>query len=355
MADARGSTATVRLGATASDGRAVRVLRLRHRHHLPRLPRRLRGGPGRRPRRAGPRTTSSGGCPRSRAGDGLDARELRADGHETTPPPRYTEASLIKALEERGIGRPSTYEPTIRVIQDRGYVTTKGSAFVPTWLAFAVTRLLEEHFGRLVDYDFTAAMEEDLDRIAAGQEDRARWLSRFYFDVGRRAEAARRRPRRHRRARHQHGRRSATGSCCASAGTAPTSRRRATDGEEPRRASVPDDVAPDELTVEKARELLETNADGDRALGTDPDTGRTIVARNGRFGPYVTEVVDEGERVRAQGRAQATHREPVQEHAAADRHASTTRSGCSRCPGWSAPTRRPARRSRRRTAATGRT
>ncbi|WP_088289278.1 type I DNA topoisomerase [Kineosporia sp. A_224] len=247
-------------------------------------------------------------------GDGLDVRDLAADGHETSPPPRYTEASLVKALEERGIGRPSTYAATISVVQDRGYVTSKGSALVPTWLAFAVTRLLEDHFGRLVDYDFTASMEADLDRIAAGDEDRSAWLSRFYFGPG-----------------------GADGLGTSSAGAGPDGgdatkfdgglkplvdnlgdidardintvvlgegivlrvgrygpyiEAPATEeGGEPRRASVPDDVAPDELTVAKALELLETSGDGDRVLGTDPATGREIVARAGRFGPYVTEVL----------------------------------------------------------------
>ena len=102
-----------------------------------------------------------------------------ADGHETSPPPRYTEATLVKAMEEKGIGRPSTYASTVGTIQDRGYVRTRGSALIPTWLAFAVTRLLEEHFAELVDYDFTASMEEDLDRIADGDEGRAAWLRRL--------------------------------------------------------------------------------------------------------------------------------------------------------------------------------
>jgi DNA topoisomerase-1 len=224
----------------------------------------------------------------------LNARDLHAEGHETSPPPRYTEASLIKALEERGIGRPSTYEPTIRVIQDRGYVTTKGSAFVPTWLAFAVTRLLEEHFGRLVDYDFTAEMEEDLDKIAAGQENRVRWLSRFYFDsdgglkplVDDLGEID---------ARDINTIEIGDGIVLRVGRYGPYLEAPGEDGQEPRRASVPDDVAPDELSVSKARELLETNADSDRELGLDPDTGRTVVARNGRFGPYVTEVVDESD------------------------------------------------------------
>ena len=116
---------------------------------------------------------------------------LRAEalGHETSPPARYTEATLTKALEERGIGRPSTYAATVGTIQDRGYVRTRGSALIPTWLAFAVTNLLETHFPSLVDYDFTASMEEGLDRIAAGDEERAAWLTRFYFgDEGESAE-----------------------------------------------------------------------------------------------------------------------------------------------------------------------
>ncbi len=122
--------------------------------------------------------------PEMAEGDAMAGRDLAADGHRTSPPPRYTEASLVKALEERGIGRPSTYAATISVIQDRGYVTGRGQALVPSWLAFAVTRLLEENFDRLVDYDFTAAMESDLDAIAAGEKDRVAWLAEFYFGAG---------------------------------------------------------------------------------------------------------------------------------------------------------------------------
>ncbi len=114
-------------------------------------------------------------------GQRVDAKDLTADGHNTSPPARYTEASLIKALEELGIGRPSTYSSIIKTIQDRGYVHKKGSALVPSWVAFAVTGLLEQHFGRLVDYGFTAAMEDELDEIASGNEQRTTWLSNFYF------------------------------------------------------------------------------------------------------------------------------------------------------------------------------
>src|SRR5699024_12068915 len=123
----------------------------------------------------------SGRLPELESGDALNVVELDADGHETTPPPRYTEASIVKALEDRGIGRPSTYAATISVITDRGYVLRRGTQLVPSWLAFSVVRLLEDHFDRLVDYDFTAAMEADLDRIAAGNENQEHWLHGFYF------------------------------------------------------------------------------------------------------------------------------------------------------------------------------
>ena len=126
-------------------------------------------------------TTPRAGCRNLTQGQRVDAKELTADGHTTSPPARYTEASLIKALEDLGIGRPSTYSSIIKTIQDRGYVHKKGSALVPSWVAFAVTGLLEQHFGRLVDYGFTAAMEDELDEIAAGNEQRTNWLNNFYF------------------------------------------------------------------------------------------------------------------------------------------------------------------------------
>lgn len=240
--------------------------------------------------------------PQMAEGDAMVATDLAADGHRTSPPPRYTEASLIKALEERGIGRPSTYAATISVIQDRGYVTNRGQALVPSWLAFAVTRLLEENFERLVDYDFTAAMELDLDAIAAGDKERVAWLTQFYFGDG-------------------SGRTEGGGlrDLVANLGDIDARDVNSIDigegitlrvgkygpyleeaapaaGEEtPRRASVPEELAPDELTVEKARELLETQPEGDLVLGEDPSTGTTIVAKNGRYGPYVTELLPEPE------------------------------------------------------------
>jgi DNA topoisomerase-1 len=243
-------------------------------------------------------------------GDPLTGSDVTAEGHQTSPPPRYTEASLIKALEDREIGRPSTYAATISTITDRGYVTSKGSALVPTWLAFAVTRLLEDHFARLVDYDFTAAMEQDLDRIAAGTEARADWLSRFYFGEGGRGSNG-----------ATDGARDGGGGGglkplvdnlgeidardinTISLGDGIVVRvgrygpylemPAELEGGEPQRASIPDDVAPDELTIDKARELLATQGDGDRELGADPVTGNQVVARAGRFGPYVTEVLPE--------------------------------------------------------------
>lgn len=232
--------------------------------------------------------------PKLAVGEQVDAAEVTAAGHETAPPPRYTEASLVKAMEERGIGRPSTYAATMSTIIDRGYVTKRGQALVPSWLAFSVTRLLEENLSRLVDYDFTAEMESDLDRIAAGAQDRKEWLTQFYFGDG--------------ESNGLKGLVDGLGDIDARAvnsidiGEGITLRvgrygpylEAVTDGET-QRASIPDSVAPDELTLERARELLATGSD-DRELGTDPTTGLTVVAKNGRYGPYVTEVVPEDSR-----------------------------------------------------------
>ncbi|MCP9952717.1 type I DNA topoisomerase [Actinomadura madurae] len=221
-------------------------------------------------------------------GDPLTADAVDAEGHSTRPPARYTEASLVKELEEREIGRPSTYASIIGTILAREYVFKKGTALVPSFLAFAVVNLLEQHFGNLVDYDFTAHMEDGLDEIARGEAERVRWLTRFYFgDNG------------------EEGLKELVGdigdidakgiSSFPIKGTDIVVRvgRYGSyldrDGE---RVNIPDDIAPDELTAEKAEELM-AQPSGDRELGKDPETGHTIVAKSGRFGPYVTEILPE--------------------------------------------------------------
>ncbi|REF29966.1 type I DNA topoisomerase [Calidifontibacter indicus] len=254
--------------------------------------------------------------PKLSEGVRLEVEDAEAKGHETSPPPRYTEASIVKAMEEKGIGRPSTYEPTIATITNRGYINKRGSALIPTWLAFAVTRLMEEHFPSLVDYDFTASMEEDLDRIAAGDEQRVAWLTKFYFG-GQGQTAQQSREGLHRMVEDlgeidareistirlgenlavRVGRYGPYVTELAPSGIDPETGEMLEGAEvkDPRRASITDDIAPDEMTPEKARELLEQAGDDGRVLGTDPATGHEIVARAGRYGPYVTEVLPEPE------------------------------------------------------------
>ncbi|MFS2292800.1 MAG: type I DNA topoisomerase [Actinomadura sp.] len=223
-------------------------------------------------------------------GDALTAAAVDAEGHSTRPPARYTEASLVKELEEREIGRPSTYAAIISTIIGREYVFKKGTALVPTFLAFAVVNLLEQHFGNLVDYDFTAHMEDGLDEIARGEAERVRWLERFYFGDGENSEEGLK------ELVSDISDIDAKGvSSFPIKGTdivvrvgryGPYLDR---DGE---RVNIPDDIAPDELTAEKAEELF-SRPSGDRELGVDPETGHTIVAKSGRFGPYVTEILPE--------------------------------------------------------------
>jgi len=247
------------------------------------------------------------------AGQELAALDAEASGHETTPPPRYTEASLVKALEEREIGRPSTYAATMSTISDRGYVDHRGQALVPTWLAFAVTRLLEENFAELVDYDFTASMERDLDRIAAGEEDRVAWLRRFYNGQGGagaeqaaqaasgdlEAVAAALRAQGLKGLVDNLGEIDARAVNSIEIGEGITLRVGRygpyLEDAEGKRANVPADLAPDELTVDKARELFTRAADDGRELGVDPVSGHVIIAKDGRYGPYVTEVLPEPE------------------------------------------------------------
>jgi len=228
-------------------------------------------------------------------GQTLDLGTLEAKGHETSPPPRYTEASLVKTLEELGIGRPSTYASIISTIIDRGYVTPRGTALVPSWIAFSVVRLLEEHFGDLVEYDFTAEMEEDLDRIADGEADRVGWLSDFYFGNDK-----------HRGlrkvidnlgdidAREINSVRIADDITLRIGKYGPYLEIPPPEGSPidapPRRINVPDELAPDELTEARARELIDAPIVGDRELGVNPANGKTVVAKDGRYGPYITEL-----------------------------------------------------------------
>jgi DNA topoisomerase-1 len=237
---------------------------------------------------------TEGDLPPLTEGQELDDQEVEAKGHETSPPPRYTEASLVKTLEELGIGRPSTFASIISTIIDRGYVTPRGTALVPNWIAFSVVRLLEDHFADLVAYDFTAEMEEDLDRIADGEAERVGWLTEFYFGSDK-----------HRGlqnvvenlgeidARDINSVRIADDITLRIGRYGPYLEVPVEGSETPRRINVPDEMAPDELTPARARELIEAPEIGDRVLGENPENGRTVVAKDGRYGPYVTELLPE--------------------------------------------------------------
>ena len=306
MADARGTTLSLRISGSAADGREATFAASGRTITFPGFLKayvetvdELAGGEA---------DDAESRLPQLRQGQRVDATRMTADGHSTNPPPRYTEASLVKALEELGIGRPSTYSSIIKTIQDRGYVHKKGSALVPSWVAFAVTGLLEQHFSRLVDYDFTAAMEDELDEIASGHEHRTNWLHNFYFGgehgvphsiaragglkklVGVNLEGI--------DAREvnsialfddEQGR-----PIYVRVGRNGPYLERMILGEDgeptPQRANLSDEITPDELTLELAETLFATPQEG-RVLGVDPDTGHEIVARDGRYGPYVTEVL----------------------------------------------------------------
>lgn len=229
--------------------------------------------------------------PKLETGDELEIQDAQVTTHTTTPAPRYTEASLVKALEEHGIGRPSTYASIMSVIMDRGYVFKKGQALVPSWLAFSVVKLLEENLSEMVDYDFTAQMETDLDKIAQGEQDRTLWLQNFYHGNDKTPGL--------------HSNVENLGDIDArEINTIKISDEielrvgrfgpyiQETNNEE-KRASVPENIAPDELTVQKAKELFELSAQDGKTLGIDPQTNLEIVAKNGRFGAYVTEVLAE--------------------------------------------------------------
>ena len=282
MPDAKGETVSVRLGATAADGRDAEFA-------------------------ASGRTITFAGflkvyveslddpnaqtddqesiLPPLEQGEAVDVVDLEPVGHDTQPPRRYTEASLVQKLEELGVGRPSTYASILTTIQDRGYVWKKGGALIPSFTAFAVVTLLEQHFPNLVDYAFTARMEDDLDRIAAGDEERVPWLTRFYLG----AEGLRQ------TVEEKLGDIDARAVNSIPIGTDNSGRQIVARvgrygpylERDDERASVPDDIPPDELSVERATELIDEGARGDKILGTDPESGLAVYARTGRFGPYV--------------------------------------------------------------------
>ena len=285
MKDATGSTVSVRLGARASSGEDAEFgasgTTITFRGFLAAYEE------GRD--EAVPTGDEERLLPPMSEGDRLEAQQLEPQGHTTTPPARYTEATLVRALEERGIGRPSTYASILSTILDRGYVFKRGTALVPSFLAFSVVALLEQHFGKLVDYDFTARMEDDLDRIAEGEEHRVEWLKRFYFgsdgDEGL-----------HDLVTHRLGDIDAREINSIPIGndiTLRIGRYGPYLEREDKRVSIPDNLPPDELTLELAEELL-AKPSGDQELGVNSETGRAVIAREGRYGPYVAELPPEG-------------------------------------------------------------
>ena len=228
-------------------------------------------------------------------GDSIKVNNYICEGHETKPPARYTEPTLVKKLEELGIGRPSTFASIMSTIQDRGYVSKRGRALVPTFLAFSVTGLLEQHFGKLVDYEFTASMEEDLDRIANGEEDRVAWLTKFFFGT-----------------EGNPGLKALAADLGAIDAQQINTMKMGEDieirvgrfgayiqkgvGDDRKFANIPETMAPDELTLQVAIDLL-AQPSGERELGIHPETNLPLLAKSGRFGPYVTEVFPEPEMV----------------------------------------------------------
>ena len=233
--------------------------------------------------------------PAMAVGDSIKVSDYICEGHETKPPARYTEPTLVKKLEELGIGRPSTFASIMSTIQDRGYVAKRGRALVPTFLAFSVTGLLEQHFGKLVDYEFTASMEEDLDRIANGEEDRITWLTKFFFGT-----------------EGNPGLEALAADLGAIDAQQINTMKMGEDieirvgrygayiqkgiGDDRKFANIPETMAPDELTLQVAIDLL-AQPSGERELGIHPETNLPLLAKSGRFGPYITEVFPEPEMV----------------------------------------------------------
>lgn len=221
-------------------------------------------------------------------GQPLTASEVSPEGHSTKPPARYTEATLIRELEERDIGRPSTYASIINTILNRGYVFKRGTALVPAWLAFAVVQLLERHFDRLIDYEFTARMENVLDQIANGRADRVAELDQFW-NGDEKVKGVK-------HLADNLGDIDARGVSSVPIGDGYTVRVGRygpyVEDAEGNRGRVPEELPPDEMTVETAADLVK-RGNGDRELGANPESGRTVVAKSGRYGPYVTEIMPE--------------------------------------------------------------
>lgn len=321
MADATGSTATVRLSAPAGPANGEAVFQASG--TVIEFPGFMKAtGEGRKPKpaaadaaavdKSGAKATksdaseSNASLPPMEVGQRVEASDIEPDGHETQPPARYTEATLVKTLEAKEIGRPSTYASIISTIMDRGYVYERGRALIPSWLAFSVTKLLETNFPKLVDYTFTAEMENGLDRIAHGEETGRDWLTHFYFGSG--EGAARNADEAHEGLQQQVaqlGEIDARAINTIDIGDGLHVRvgrygpyledMEHLDAEgNPKRASLPDTIAPDELTVEVAHDLTDNHSGGPRELGKDPVSGGTVEVRNGRFGPYVALVPPEG-------------------------------------------------------------
>src|SRR4051794_39629446 len=299
MTDAEGRSVTVRLGGAAASGEDVvftasgRVITF---HGFLKAYVEGRDDEG-DPEAGGPDDRETR-LPNVAEGDTVSAASINASGHQTKPPARYTEATLIRELEEREIGRPSTYASIIAPILNRGYVYKKGTALVPAWLAFSVVRLLEEHFARLVSYEFTASMEDVLDDVAGGRRDRNTELAQFYFG----SHAVEGLKKLVSELGDIDAKELATfpiggddsGISLRVGKYGPYLEGPGDDGTPAAtKANVPDDLPPDELTLEKAKELLANPAGEEIPLGTHPETGLEVVAKNGRYGPYVTELLPE--------------------------------------------------------------
>jgi DNA topoisomerase-1 len=291
MADAKGQTATVTVGVTPAGGELAEFTAsgtvITFRGFLNAYEETIDDDA------ASKSDSDDAKLPAMTEGQALVLADIEAKGHETQPPARYTEASLVKKMEEIGIGRPSTYSSIIETIQYRKYVVNRGKALVPTWIAFVAIRLLEESFSDLVAYEFTAELENDLDRIAAGEAKGAAWLKEFYYGKG-----------------EDH-----PGLQYEAANLGPIDKQTLNSMELPngvilriwpsgsyievddpengpeakRKVYLPDDMAPDELTAERIQELIDAPIAGDRVLGINPDNGKEVLAKDGRFGPYVTE------------------------------------------------------------------